>query len=126
MAGLLRTTSRSESSNFFFQHFHESGDTLIEFWSSFESAMDRQRMRNADDDKNSQKIPSTAITLDIESDAARLYTLELFYLVREEIKSGCYHTVVQSMARDNDCSHFKFKDMLLNDQVFEVHIYCLI
>ncbi|KAK1384056.1 hypothetical protein POM88_021791 [Heracleum sosnowskyi] len=41
MAGLLRTTSRSESSNSFFQHFHESGDTLVEFYSSFESAMDK-------------------------------------------------------------------------------------
>lgn len=51
MVGLLRTTSRSESSNFFFQHFHENGDTLVEFYSSFESAMDKQRLRAADDDK---------------------------------------------------------------------------
>ncbi|WOG92215.1 hypothetical protein DCAR_0311478 [Daucus carota subsp. sativus] len=122
MAGLLRTTSRSESSNFYFQHFHDSGDTLVEFWSSFESAMDRQRMRNADDEKKSQKIPLTDITLANESDAANLYTLELFYLVREEIKSGCYHTIVESMFRDDDCSHFKFKDVLLNDQVFEVSL----
>lgn len=28
MVGLLRTTSRSESSNFFFNHFVQRGDTL--------------------------------------------------------------------------------------------------
>ena len=93
MASLLKTTSRSESSKFFLEHYKDSGDTLVEFWFSFESAMDRQ-----------------------------LYTLELFYLVREVIKSGCYHTIVESMFRDDDCSHFKFKDVLLNDQVFEVRI----
>lgn len=120
MAGLLRTTSRSKSSNFFFQHYHESGDNLVEFYSSFESAMDRQRMRNADDERKSQKIPLTGVSLCIESDAANIYTLELFYLVREEIKSGCYHTIIQSMSRDNDASHFTFKDALLNDQLFEV------
>ena len=35
MAGLLRTTSRSESSNSFFQHFYERGDTLVEFFFKF-------------------------------------------------------------------------------------------
>ena len=56
MVDLLRTTSRSESSILFFQHFHESGDTLVEFCSSFESAMDKQRVRNAVDDEKSGKI----------------------------------------------------------------------
>lgn len=125
MAGLLRTTSRSESSNFFFQHYHDSGHTLVEFYSSFESAMDKQRMRNADDERNSQKIPLTDVTLSIELDAAQVYTLELFYLVREEIKSGCYHTIVDSMCRDEESSHFKFRDVLLNDEVFEVQCYLI-
>ena len=57
MAGLLRTTSRSESSNSFFQHFHESGNNLVEFYSRFESAMDKQRLRNDTDDKRSQETP---------------------------------------------------------------------
>ncbi|KAK1380052.1 hypothetical protein POM88_026796 [Heracleum sosnowskyi] len=43
MFGLMRTTSRSESENFFFSQFHKQGDTLCEFWLRFQSAMDRQR-----------------------------------------------------------------------------------
>lgn len=120
MAGLLRTTSRSESSNFFFQNFHESGDTLVEFYSSFESAMDKQRLRNAEDERRSNKISLHNATMSIEVDASKLYTLELFYLVREEIRSGCCHTIMDYMSRDNDFSRFKFKDELLNDHVFEV------
>ncbi|KAK1363407.1 hypothetical protein POM88_038968 [Heracleum sosnowskyi] len=122
MAGLLRTTSRSESSNSFFQHFHESGDTLVEFYSSFESAMDKQRLRNVEDDNRSEKIPLKETSMSIEMDASKLYTLELYYRVREEIKLACYHTSMEDMTRDNDSRHFKCKDDLLQGQIFEVSV----
>ncbi|KAK1396433.1 hypothetical protein POM88_006296 [Heracleum sosnowskyi] len=122
MAGLLRTTSRSESSNFFFQHFHESGDTLVEFYSSFESAMDKQRLRYAENENRSEQIPTTDTTMSIEKDASKLYTLEIFYLVREEIKTACYHTTMQDMTKDNEKRHFKCKDDLLHDKIFEVSV----
>lgn len=123
MAGLLRTTSRSESSNNFFQHFHESGDTLVEFYSSFESAMDKQRLRTAEDDKRSEKVPQLETTMKIEVDASQLYTLELYYLVREEIKSACFHTTIPEMSNDNDSRHFKCKDDLHHGKIFEVNLF---
>ncbi|KAK1382517.1 hypothetical protein POM88_020252 [Heracleum sosnowskyi] len=129
MAGLLRTTSRSKSSNSFFQHFHESDDTLVEFYSSFESAMDKQRLRNVEDDNISEKIPLKETSMSTEMDASKLYTLELYYRVREEIKSACYHTSMEDMTRDNESRHFKCKDDLLQGQIFEniclyVAFYC--
>lgn len=39
MLGLLRTTSRSESSNFYFNHFVQKGDTLSEFYICYDSAI---------------------------------------------------------------------------------------
>ncbi|XP_074360103.1 protein FAR1-RELATED SEQUENCE 5-like [Apium graveolens] len=122
MAGLLRTTSRSESSNFFFQHFHDGGDTLVEFYLSFESAMDKQRLRQADDEKGSEKIPLTDTSMAIEKDASKLYTLELYYRVREEIKTGCYHTSMTNMSRDEQSRYFSCKDELLQDKIFEVSV----
>lgn len=113
MAGLLRTTSRSESSNFFFQHYHGSGDTLVEFYSSFESAMDKQRLRYAEDEKRSEQIPMLDTTMAIEKDASKLYTLEIYHLVREEIKTACYHTSMLDMTRDDETRFFKCKDDLL-------------
>ena len=35
MLGLMRTTSRSESENFFFAQFHKQADSLCEFWLRF-------------------------------------------------------------------------------------------
>ncbi|XP_063938020.1 protein FAR-RED IMPAIRED RESPONSE 1-like [Daucus carota subsp. sativus] len=122
MAGLLRTTSRSESSNFFFQHYHESGDTLVEFYSSFESAMDKQRLINDTDDRRSQEIPLSDSPMQIEIDASKIYTLEIYYLVREEIRSGCCHCIVEDRTKELDFSAFKIKDMLLNDKIFEVMV----
>lgn len=122
MAGLLRTTSRSESLNFFFQHFHESGDTLVEFYSSFESAMDKQRLHNAADDKRSKQTPQRETTMPIELDASRIYTLEIYYLVREQIKEACFHITIPDMSKDNDSRHFTCKDDLLQGKLFQVSV----
>ncbi|CAH9098786.1 unnamed protein product [Cuscuta europaea] len=47
MAGLLRTTSRSESENIFFNEFTNSNFSLVEFYMQFESALDSQRHKSA-------------------------------------------------------------------------------
>ena len=120
MAGLLRTTSRSESSNSFFQHFHERGDTLVEFYSSFESAMDKQRIRTVEDEKNSRKTPRFETPLQIEKDAAQLYT-QLYYRVREEIRNACFHTSIPEMTRNDEARIFTCKDDLLKGKLFQVH-----
>ncbi|XP_074327493.1 uncharacterized protein LOC141665406 [Apium graveolens] len=101
MDALLRTTSRSESLNLFFQHFHESSDTLVEFYSSFESAMDKQCLRQADDEKRSENIPLTDTSMAIKKDASKLHTLELYHRVMEEIKTGFNHTSMTNMSRDD-------------------------
>ncbi|KAK1383118.1 hypothetical protein POM88_020853 [Heracleum sosnowskyi] len=76
MAGLLRTTSRSESSNFYFQHFLQSGDTFVEFYSKYESAIDKQRYLYAQNNQLSEFAQIPATHLKIEKDAAKIYTLK--------------------------------------------------
>lgn len=120
MAGLLRTTSRSESSNFYFQHFHKSGDTLVEFMKRYDSAMDRQRSVNAQNNRDSELVPTPVTELKIDRDASRLYTRHLYYLVADEIEEAWYHTRIDDMSLVNDVKHFKVKDSLLNGKVFEV------
>nr|XP_017239627.1 PREDICTED: protein FAR1-RELATED SEQUENCE 1-like [Daucus carota subsp. sativus] len=119
MAGLLRTTSRSESSYSFFQHFHERGDTLVEFFSSFESAMDKQRLRTIEDDRNSGKTPRMETPLHIEKYAAQVYTLALYYRVREEIRNACFHTTMPEMSRTDEMRYFTCKDDLAKGQLFK-------
>ena len=122
MAGLLRTTSRSESSNSFFQHFHERGDTLVEFISSFESAMDKQRLRTIEDDRNSRKTPRMETPLHIEKDVAQVYTLALYYRVREQIINACFHNTMPEMSRSDEMRYFTCKDDLAKGQLFKVPI----
>ncbi|KAK1397483.1 hypothetical protein POM88_007346 [Heracleum sosnowskyi] len=122
MAGLLRTTSRSESSNFYFQHFHRSGDTLVDFMKRYDSAMDRQRNLNAQNNRDSEFKFNSITGLKIDKDASRLYTRHLYYLVVEEIEATWHHTRIDDMSLVNDVKHFKVKDSLLNGKVFECNI----
>lgn len=85
MVGLLRTTSRSESSNFFFNHFVQRGDTLSEFYLCYDSAIDKQRNNSALLNHSDDIIPRNLSTKRIEKDAADLYTRAIFYKVQEEI-----------------------------------------
>ncbi|KAK1354167.1 hypothetical protein POM88_047423 [Heracleum sosnowskyi] len=122
MVGLLRTTSRSESSNFYFQHFHRSGDTLVDFMKRYDSAMDRQRNLNAQNNRDSEFKFNSITRLKIDKDASRLYTRHLYYLVAEEIEAAWHHTRIDDMSLVNDVKHFKVKDSLLNGKVFEVKV----
>ncbi|KAL8089263.1 hypothetical protein AgCh_038890 [Apium graveolens] len=84
--------------------------------------MDKQCLKNAEDDKRSGQIPLTETSMSIEIDSSKLYTLELYYLVREEIKAACYHTSMPDITRDNEHRYFKVKDDLLHDRIFEVSV----
>ncbi|WOG86491.1 hypothetical protein DCAR_0414588 [Daucus carota subsp. sativus] len=86
MYGLIRTTSRSESENFFFSHFHQSGSSLCQFYIRFESAMDKQRSetKRLNHECRSGK-PALVSKLYLEDDASELYTRSVFYKVQEEI-----------------------------------------
>ncbi|KAK1368508.1 hypothetical protein POM88_034600 [Heracleum sosnowskyi] len=119
---LLRTTLRSESSNFYFQHFHRSGDTLVDFMKRYDSAMDRQRNLNAQNNRDSEFKFNSITRLKIDKDASRLYTRHLYYLVAEEIEATWHYTIIDDMSLVNDVKHFKVKDSLLNGKVFEVKV----
>ncbi|KAK1400557.1 hypothetical protein POM88_000162 [Heracleum sosnowskyi] len=75
MTGLLRTTSRSESSNFYFQHFQQSGDTFVEFYSKYESAIDKHRYLYAQNNQLSEFVPIPATHLKIKYIHVKFTTL---------------------------------------------------
>ncbi|KAK1372892.1 hypothetical protein POM88_029085 [Heracleum sosnowskyi] len=88
MVGLLRTTSRSESSNFFFNHFVQKGDTLSEFYLCYESAIERQRYNNKKLNHADDIMPRPISKKKIETDVAEMYTRTMFYKIQEEILAG--------------------------------------
>lgn len=124
MVGLLRTTSRSESENFFFGQFHKQGDTLCEFWLRFHSAMDRQRNETARlDHESKSSVPTNLSTWFIEDDAANLFTRTIFYKVQEEILASCLDMQIKRMSEEvNGVTCLEIRDVKIKDKLFKVSV----
>ncbi|GKB36878.1 FAR1-related sequence 5-like protein, partial [Tanacetum coccineum] len=91
MCGLMKTTSRSESSNSFFQVYSHEGNTLVQFLLCFESAMEKQRYTQRVLDNASNGSTSSIFTeLLIEKHACAVCTPSIFREVQHEIRKSLY------------------------------------
>ncbi|GJW85152.1 FAR1-related sequence 5-like protein [Tanacetum coccineum] len=103
MSGLMRTTSRSESENRYFNRFTNPDLTLVEFIGHFESAMDIQRYTQKKNDHESRyNRPQFRTDLQLEKEAADLFTLNIFYEIQDEIVASiakCLAVNVEQMGR---------------------------
>ena len=91
LCGLMRTTSRSESENQFFQNFTSKGSTLLNFMMGFESAMERQRhCQEVLDEQTLNKVPRFKTKLQMERNALKFYTKTIFLLIQEEMNHAVY------------------------------------
>ncbi|VFR01031.1 unnamed protein product [Cuscuta campestris] len=112
MGGLLRTTSRSESENSFFDDFTGQNFSLVELLMQFESAMDSQRHKNADYNADDEACyPEFKTPLDIEKHASSVYTLTISYDVQAEICAACFSCrVLQFEELDDQHNQYLVKD----------------
>ncbi|VFQ74279.1 unnamed protein product [Cuscuta campestris] len=112
MGGLLRTTSRSESENSFFDDFTRKIFSLVELLMQFESAMDSQRHKNADYNADDEACyPEFKTPLDIEKHASSVYKLTIFYDVQAEICAACFSCrVLQVEELDDQHNQYLVKD----------------
>ena len=127
MFGLMRTTSRSESENFFFAQFHKQADTLCEFWLRFQSAVERQRNETERlDTESKSSLPPTLSSWYIEDDAADLFTRTVFYKVQEEILASCLDMQIKRMSEEVDgVTSFEIKDVKVKEKIFKVcYFFC--
>ncbi|KAK1389608.1 hypothetical protein POM88_017786 [Heracleum sosnowskyi] len=122
MFGLLRTTSRSESENFFFGQFHKQGDNLYEFWIRFQTTMERQRNETARLDHESKcTTPTTIFTWYIKDDTADLFKRAIFYKFQEEIIRSCLDMQIKRMSEEVDgVTHLEISDVKVKDKIFKL------
>ncbi|WOH00382.1 hypothetical protein DCAR_0519741 [Daucus carota subsp. sativus] len=93
MFGLMGTTSRSESENFFFGQFHRQGK------------------------------PNTLSRWFLEDDAADLFTRTIFYKVQEEILASCLEMQIKRMSEEVDgVTQLDIKDVKVKDKLFKVAV----
>ncbi|XP_074300710.1 protein FAR1-RELATED SEQUENCE 5-like [Silene latifolia] len=79
MSGLMRVTSRSESENSFFDRFLTPHFTLVEFWVCYESALEAQRhkLSNLNRDNKHSEIPRKTNSI-LEVHASEIYSHNIF------------------------------------------------
>ncbi|KAL7611242.1 protein FAR-RED ELONGATED HYPOCOTYL 3-like [Lactuca sativa] len=91
MCGLMKTTSRSESMNSFFNTYSESGNLLLSFMMNYDTAIQKQRNTQRDLDKASKKASYKMQTpREIELQESKVYTSTLFFEVQKEIYKACF------------------------------------
>ncbi|KAK9063915.1 hypothetical protein SSX86_017787 [Deinandra increscens subsp. villosa] len=92
MSCLMKTTSRSESSNTHFKVNSSLSNTLLQFLMCFDTALDWQRnnQRKMEFETNTT-TPELRTPLPIERHAAAVYTSSLFKKVQKEIKFSLFY-----------------------------------
>ncbi|GKA18306.1 FAR1-related sequence 5-like protein, partial [Tanacetum coccineum] len=92
MCCLMKTTSRSESSNAFFQIHSHQGNMLVQFMLYFEAAMEKQRYtQRIADNRTFESTPVMFTALPIEQFACQVYSRSIFREVQKEISKGLYY-----------------------------------
>ncbi|XP_076938235.1 protein FAR1-RELATED SEQUENCE 5-like [Bidens hawaiensis] len=92
MCCLMKTTSRSESSNSQFKVYSSHGNNLVQFMNCFEMTLNAQRhvQRELHNDTTTKR-PPIETRLPIERHAFYVYTITIFKEVQKEITKGLYH-----------------------------------
>ena len=95
LGGLIKTTSISESQNSFFRKYSNKNFTLVELYSHFESAMEKQRIvqlkNDVDSDTRSLELKTP---MEIEKDCSDVYTLTVFPQVQQQVTDSCYYCCI--------------------------------
>jgi hypothetical protein len=102
MCGLMKTTSRSESMNSFFNTYSQSGNLLLNFMMNYDTAIQKQRNTQQEDDratKNAVYEPKTP--REIEVHAAKVFTSTVFFEVQYEIAMGCFYCNYALVGNEN-------------------------
>nr|XP_051211523.1 protein FAR-RED IMPAIRED RESPONSE 1-like [Lolium perenne] len=96
LAGILRTTSRSESANSFFNRFIGRKLAFVEFWLRFDTALQCQRQEELIADNTSiHTTPQIMTSWEIEKQGSEVFTHEVFDNFQKEVLAAREHCDVQ-------------------------------
>ncbi|KAM0026515.1 putative transcription factor FAR family [Helianthus debilis subsp. tardiflorus] len=114
LSGLMRTTSRSESENHFFNQFCNPQSTLVEFFSHFETAMEAQMYEHRKNDHetryNEDELWFPYFVL--EEQALKLFTRTIFLDQQLEIYDAINKCASISRQQVDGCMKFEIEDLL--------------
>jgi hypothetical protein len=121
LAALLRTTSRSESANSFFNRFIRRKLTFVEFWLRFDTALECQRQEELLADNTSlHRTPKLMTPWGIEKQCSTIYTHEVFFKFQEQIVAARDHCFIQSISESEDIKCFTISSQTGKDRFVEM------
>ncbi|KAK1407734.1 hypothetical protein QVD17_39359 [Tagetes erecta] len=113
LSGLMRTTSRCESENHFFNQFCNPTSTLVEFYGHFESAMEAQRYEHRKIDHDTRYTePDLWSAFILEKQAAQIFIRTIFLDQQLEINDALNNCLSVSVVHLNGVSNYEIKDFL--------------
>jgi hypothetical protein len=121
MCCLMKTTSRCESSNASFKVNSTFGNTLLQFFMCFDSAIDQQRYgQRILEFKSNTTTPDFKTGLEIERHAAKLYTQSVFKDVQKEIAKCIMYCYITNVDLDDQTkvytvSHMDHSSVFVNE-----------
>jgi hypothetical protein len=102
LAGVLRTTSRSESANSYFNRFICRKLSLVEFWLRFDTALECQRQEELiADNKSMHSEPTLKTSWAMEKQCSTIYTHEVFAEFQSQLLAARDHCFIQGIT-DNE------------------------
>nr|XP_045087276.1 protein FAR1-RELATED SEQUENCE 5-like [Aegilops tauschii subsp. strangulata] len=100
LAGLLQTTSRSESANSFFNHFIHRRLAFVEFWLRFDTALECQREEELmADNRSMHTTPQLFTPWTMEKQGSEVFTYEVFEKFQLQVIAARDHCCVQGIAQ---------------------------
>ncbi|KAL7588388.1 hypothetical protein Lser_V15G39548 [Lactuca serriola] len=118
MSGLIKTTSRSESMNSFFNTYSQSGNLLLHFMMNYDTTIQKQRNTQQELDHQTKKAMYKFISpRPIEKHAAKVYTSTLFYEVQKEIYKGSWYCQYEHLATKNEWELYKVEQLNKNSDL---------
>ena len=103
LSGILRTTSRSESANSFFNHFIHQKLTFVDFWLRFDTASECQRQEELKADNASlHNNPKLLTPWPMEKQCSDIYTHEVFSKFQEQLIVARDHCIIQGISESEE------------------------
>jgi hypothetical protein len=118
LAGLLRTTSRSESANSFFNRFIHRKLSFVEFWLRLDTALECQRQEELKEDHMTVHAMLQLITgWSVEKQGSMLYTRNVFKKFQTEVQAARDHCRVVSITEFESVKMVVINDGSMKDRV---------
>ncbi|XP_024978948.1 protein FAR1-RELATED SEQUENCE 6-like [Cynara cardunculus var. scolymus] len=107
MSGLMKTTSRSESSNSYINIYESYWFDLVQFLNNYDVAIEKQRYKQSIHETVTRTTNLKFVTpLRLKSHASSIYSRNVFFDIQKEIKKAFWFCTIETVECRDDLTSF--------------------